>query len=1049
MSSSMFITAAPVGAVPRFISSDEPKFFDAATIATAAAQGLSLDCLVAAGWERVKAGGIVLTAAQTASIPFSSIRQLRSRRLQQDIVLTLTGAGWSADDSESLTQTAPAQLPYLTPQIVEDLRHDRPEVLQALLDGGWVEAGSGWWNPMRAASPYMPVTPRAIIAAAQEAVIEGAAIVHLHTRDRSDAAQIRLGDSAASLSIGKQRNHIDTLQYDEIVSVLHQQVPAAILNLSTSVRGGADYDSPLRRAHLRGYGAAQRGPDVASLSPGPVIFQAGGNYDNSPAFLDQQLRHFAATGVRPEIEVFNGTILDAALGEYAQRLRETGVPVLFMLVAGVDQYRHGAEGSLEDDSLIPSGIRKEIIRLVVEGSQAALEQAVATTVEYLRPIVQRIRERLPDSAVSTLLPGPLLRILPEVAVQLRLDGVRVGLEDALNVPDEQVPGGLRKATTAEQVRYARLRLEALGVSVLSAEQTRERLAMPLREVALFRAAASALKPFLGSAPPGEPRALAADVLAALAPFRAGYLAQEAAFLAVLERTLAQQPVPPSVEQRCTIAVQAITDCGLYVRYFIEERDRYPQPLFNFSKRIYALQALNFIRELLTEAGQSSADWDDSLRALAVDDQLAADSYLVDAAQFKGADLRLLEYLASIPCRYNRSRTLAVNTELRFDADYSLTMATLFECIHERVCALRRRAGNDAERKQTGTRIHRVVGAQVEEIDHDSLLGELKRNAWVVLPSTPTTNYPEGITLGKGLTATFGRFLAEVAGRPVGLAGLIHSGIDGQGNAVVESTMLHNRFALNTHWHAHIVGHSAGLIYDQLLLPRIVERAHLLARDEHGSVARDAAGLPLYQDGQVALRLSFQGIDDLSRLHLFAHSSGISTIQQLDNVLRRDMALLGYSPVEQEEVFNRAVVISFGSASDINLELSGTPVVDITAYNDIRSLAGTTTADYLPKTEAERHATVHRLHAGIVDEHRYSHGRWVHYRNGAGRRVLRLKGVVLREDPARLHDGHSIRRYLEGAPSSVIDLIQHFLGAAHNIRADMIMREFHAARRSGA
>jgi len=462
-----------------------------------------------------------------------------------------------------------------------------------------------------------------------------------------------------------------------------------------------------------------------------------------------------------------------------------------------------------------------------------------------------------------------------------------------------------------------------------------------------------------------------------------------------------------------------------------------------------LQAINFVRELLVDAQRPSLLWDQALATLAQVDDLPPDSYRIDAAQFKGADLRWLEYLASIPCRYNRSRTLAVNTELRFDPGYSSTMAILFESIHELFSTLRQRAGSDAEAKQAGTRLYRLRAEELEEVAHQHLPGELKQHAWVVLPSTPTTNYPQGIALGKGLTATFGRFLAEVAGRPVGLAGLIHSGLDGQGNAVVEATMLHNRFVLNTHWHEQIVCHSAGLIYDQLLLPRIVERGQRLARDASGAVLRDAAGLPLLEDGRAATRLSFQGIDDLPRVHLLAHSSGISTLQQLDNALRRDMQTLGYSPIEQEEIFNRAVAISFGSASDINLELPGTPVVDITAYNDIRSLAGTTTADYLPKTDAERDATVYRLHGGLSSGHRYAQGRWVHYRKGSARRLLRLKGVVLREDPQRLHDGHSIRRYLEGAPASLIELIQSFLGAPGNLRADMIMREFHGASRSGA
>jgi len=809
------------------------------------------------------------------------------------------------------------------------------------------------------------------------------------------------------------------------------------------VRGGADFESPVRRAHLHGYGIQERSPDIGSFSPASVLFQAGGGYENSPRFLDAQLSHFLNYGVRPEVEVFNGNILDQALGDYWHRLQETGEPALFMLVAGVDQHRRTNYGSVEDDSLIPVTERKAIFQLITDDSDDARRQAIQRTVTYLRPIVDRIRAQAPGAVISTLAPGPMLQILPEIALALRLDGVRVGLEDALNVPDDRVPGGLRKASTADQVRYVRQRLEALGIRILNAEQTRERLRMPREDVSLFRAAAKALVPLLPKEPPEKPRAIASLVLAALRPLRDQYAQKEARFISSLQlyREIADtSDRAAATEQLTEMVVQAISESGLHVRYFIEERDRYPGPLKNFGQRVYPLQALNFIRELLTEHGYPTATWDQILETLARTDGLAEDAYLIKTSQHKGLDLRFLEYLTSLSSRYNQTRTLAVNTILRTDENYSAVMATLFEAVTELLSKLRRSSA--AEAKQAGIRAFQVLGKERTEIDHHTLYRSLLKHPWMVLPSTPTTNYPEGITLATGLTSTFARFLSSITQSQDNLIGFVHSGLDDQGDPIIESVMLHNRFALNTPWHSRILGHSARLIYEHVLLPRVAEHPERLARSGVSSVKRSTSGFPLYTNGQPAAKLSFQGIEDLNRLHLFAHSSGVATIQQLDSALRADLVVLGYSELEQDEIINRAVAISFGSASDVNLQLPGTPIADITAYNDIRSLAGTTTLDYLPSTEHERLATIDLLHCGIPEGHRYSQAYWVLYKNGASRRLLRLKGVVLREDPVRTHDGHSIRRYLEGAPTSVFDLIRLFHEAPPNLRADMLMREFY-------
>ena len=539
MSQQMFITVAPVGAVPKRVAAREPKFVPAALVGSLLG-GPDGECVVErlrkAGWEKAGAGGLGLSegvrlraddlscvagqarrdvvrqlredgwvdgidgcfqldpaharAARTV-VPGALLRSIPSAKLARELVLLLTGQGWLSDSNGSLIWPHERIEAYLPPAIVAEIREHIPAFVDDLLGRGWNHRGPGYWNPMRGASPFMPVTPEDIVLESLEAIQEGAAIVHLHTRDCTDAEEIRLAGLRTPLWISGQSNFIDVDQYDTIVPRLHGLAPHAILNLSTSVRGGAsDFESPIRRAHIKAFGRLKRAPEMCSFSPGEVIFQAGGGYDNPPEFLNTQLAHCIDRNVRPEIEVFNWEILHQALGAYREALVGAGTPVMFMLVVGVDQF----QGDLHDDSLIPVAERQEMLRHIMEGTADSLRRAADSCIERLRPIVDRIRERCPASKVSILLPGPMLQIMAPVAAALRLDGVRVGLEDALTVPDASVAGGVRKCTSADQVRYIRRQLEALGVSILGVGEVRRLLGMAVPGLEPRRVAPLELRP---------------------------------------------------------------------------------------------------------------------------------------------------------------------------------------------------------------------------------------------------------------------------------------------------------------------------------------------------------------------------------------------------------------------------------------------------------------------------------------------------------------------------------------------------------------------------
>lgn len=540
MKSAMFITAAPVGAVPKYIDPFEPTFIsnlildyftpdinkqsifeildrenwksanaggislqfgykgilthNAFNTLTTSEQASALEALNHAGWLTHVDGWINPTThrsvkPQAFKIKRDLLNLLPSQKLIKQIVLQLTTYGWQATADGDLSWPYFRVHSYLPPEIASEIKRLSPTVFETLLNFGWADQPAGYWHPGKACSPHMPISPDRIIEECHLSFQEGAALVHLHTRDTSDKRIEKIPGLGASLSSSGQANHIDLTQFDIIVPALLEQNPDGVINLSTSVRGNkAAFDSPLRRAHLKPYGVRKLVPDIASFSPGPVLFTGGGGYENPPDFIDSQLAHLKAHRIRPEVEVFNLTILNNALTTYKGALEELETPVLFMLVAGVDQQKRGAEnGELVDDSLIPLSIRQRISDLLQADDAASQTLATELAIEYLSPITQRIRQCCPASIISMLMPGNMQTILTSVALALDLDGIRIGFEDALTVVDELVPGRIRKASsTSEQVRAIRLALKAQGISVITPAQLRDRLGIPREEVQLFR-----------------------------------------------------------------------------------------------------------------------------------------------------------------------------------------------------------------------------------------------------------------------------------------------------------------------------------------------------------------------------------------------------------------------------------------------------------------------------------------------------------------------------------------------------------------------------------
>jgi len=270
-------------------------------------------------------------------------------------------------------------------------------------------------------SPHVPVSPAQIAAAALEAHSAGAAIVHLHVRDPQTGKASR-----------------DPALFREVVERIRSRNTDVIINLTGGMGGdlflgpaeaplqfqaGTDFVGPAERmAHI-----LELRPQIGSLDCGSLNFDEL-LYGTSPSYLRQMAREYRARGIRPELEVFELGHIELARQLIAEGLIEE--PVLFQLCLGIKY-----------------------------GAPATPEAMIA------------MRDALPRGVCWSAF-GTGRMQMPMVAQSVLLGGnVRVGLEDNLYL-EKSVP-----ATNGQLVERARRIVESLGARVLSAAETRERLAL--------------------------------------------------------------------------------------------------------------------------------------------------------------------------------------------------------------------------------------------------------------------------------------------------------------------------------------------------------------------------------------------------------------------------------------------------------------------------------------------------------------------------------------------------------------------------------------------
>lgn len=270
-------------------------------------------------------------------------------------------------------------------------------------------------------SRHVPVTPAQIAAAALDAHTAGAAIVHLHVRDPHSGAASR-----------------DPALFREVVDRIRQANSEVILNLTGGMGGdlvlgpeqapldlarGTDFVGPSERiAHV-----LELLPEIGSLDCGSLNFDEM-LYGTTPGYLRRMARAYREKNVRPELEVFELGHIELAKQLIAEGLID--LPPLFQLCLGI---KYGAPANSE--------------------------------------AMQAMRDALPAGALWSAFGLGRLQ-MPMVAQAVLLGGnVRVGLEDNLYLERGVL------ATNAQLVERARTLIELLGARVLSAPQTRDRLAL--------------------------------------------------------------------------------------------------------------------------------------------------------------------------------------------------------------------------------------------------------------------------------------------------------------------------------------------------------------------------------------------------------------------------------------------------------------------------------------------------------------------------------------------------------------------------------------------
>jgi len=160
--------------------------------------------------------------------------------------------------------------------------------------------------PTKEMTPHVPITPEEIVETGVRCEAAGASIFHVHARNPQD--------QTASTDYGI---------FEEIYDGLKARTNL-IVQISTGGRAGMAYEQRNERLNLK--------PEMASLTTGSVNFPTR-VYENSPALIEALARDMLHHGIKPEMEIFDVSMITNALDLVT---KELAVPPLhFDFVMGL------------------------------------------------------------------------------------------------------------------------------------------------------------------------------------------------------------------------------------------------------------------------------------------------------------------------------------------------------------------------------------------------------------------------------------------------------------------------------------------------------------------------------------------------------------------------------------------------------------------------------------------------------------------------------------------------------------------------------------------
>ncbi len=158
-------------------------------------------------------------------------------------------------------------------------------------------------QPRKKDNPAVPITPAEQIESTHEAFEAGASLAHIHVRDSDE------------------KPSSDPDLFAEVGEGIRKHCPGMIIQFSTGGRG--------RAMEERGAMLSLK-PDMASLATGSVNFPTR-IYENPPDFVEELAVSMRDLGIKPEIEIFDVSMMYVAADLVARGLLEAPLHVQFVM----------------------------------------------------------------------------------------------------------------------------------------------------------------------------------------------------------------------------------------------------------------------------------------------------------------------------------------------------------------------------------------------------------------------------------------------------------------------------------------------------------------------------------------------------------------------------------------------------------------------------------------------------------------------------------------------------------------------------------------------